>query len=143
MDSGGNLYGTTEFGGSNNTGTVFKLAPSGSGYTESVLYSFAGGSDGANPVTGLAMDNTGNLYGTTAYGGSSGSFYSHGTVFELASNGSGGYTESVLYNFTGGSDGSLPTTGLIMDGTGNIYGTAAYSGNGGLGYGTVFELYPH
>ena len=142
MDSGGNLYGTTEFGGSNNTGTVFKLAPSGGGYTESILYSFAGGSDGANPVTGLTMGNTGNLYGTTAYGGSSGSINSYGSVFELASNGSGGYTESVLYRFTGGSDGANPFGGLIMDGAGNLYGTTEYGG-GSQNDGDVFKLAPN
>jgi uncharacterized repeat protein (TIGR03803 family) len=144
MDSGGNLYGTTEFGGSNNTGTVFKLSPSAGGYTESILYSFAGGSDAANPVAGLAIDGTGNLYGTTAYGGSGGgiSSPSYGTVFELASNGTGGYTESVLYRFTGGSDGANPFGALIMDSAGNLYGTTQYGG-GSQNEGAVFKLAPN
>jgi uncharacterized repeat protein (TIGR03803 family) len=141
MDSQGNLYGTTEFGGSNNTGTVFKLSPSGGGYTESILYSFAAGSDGANPVACLIMDTTGNLYGTTAYGGGS-SINSNGTVFKLAPNGSGGYTESVLYRFTGGSDGANPFGGLIMDTAGNLYGTTYYGG-GSQNDGDVFKLAPN
>jgi uncharacterized repeat protein (TIGR03803 family) len=143
LDSGGNLYGTTEFGGSNNTGTVFKLAPSGGSYTESILYSFAGGSDGANPVTGLVMDNAGDLYGTTAYGGSTGlAYYTYGTVFELASNGGGGYTESVLYRFASGSDGANPFAGLIVDTAGNFYGTTEYGG-GSPNDGAVFKLAPN
>ena len=141
MDSAGNLYGTTEFGGGNNTGTVFKLAPNGGGYTESVLYSFAGGSDGANPATALVMDNTGNLFGTTLYGGSGGTGYDYGTVFELASNGSGSYAELVLYKFTGGSDGGNPFGGLIMDSSGNLYGTTEYGG-GSQNDGNVFKLAP-
>jgi uncharacterized repeat protein (TIGR03803 family) len=140
MDTAGNLYGTTYYGGgSQNDGDVFKLAPNGSGgYTESVLYSFTGG-DGANSLADLMLDTGGNLYGTTQSGGSNNS----GTVFMLSPNGGGGYTESVLYSFTAGSDGSVPTAGLIMDSTGSLYGTAAYSGSGGFGYGTVFEIYPH
>lgn len=141
MDSGGNLYGATEFGGGNNTGTVFKLTPSGGGYAESVLYSFAGGGDAANPAAGLIMDSTGNLYGTTAYGGNSSAGYSYGAVFELASNG-GGYTESVLYRFTDGSDGANPFAGLIMDSSGNLYGTTQYGG-GSHNDGTVFKLAPN
>lgn len=145
MDSGGDLYGTTEFGGgANDYGTVFRLAPGGGGYTESVLYGFAGVNDGANPVSGLIMDKAGNLYGTTAYGGSGSSlaYYSYGTVFELASNGSGGYTESVLYRFTGGSDGANPFTGLVVDSAGNFYGTTV-NGGGSQNDGSVFKLAPN
>lgn len=144
VDSGGILYGTTEFGGgSNDTGTVFKLVPNGSGgYTESILYSFAGGSDGANPVSGVVTDNAGNLYGTTAYGGSGGTIPGYGTVFELTSNGSGGYTESVLYRFTGGSDGANPFNGVIVDNAGNFYGTTV-NGGGSQNDGIAFKLAPN
>ena len=140
MDTSGNLYGTTYGGGASGNGAVFKLAPNGSGgYTESVLYSFAGQPDGAKPQAGLIIDSAGNLYGTTGAGGSSGYY---GTVFKLAPNGSGGYTESVLHSFTGGSDGAGPYAGLIMDSGGNLYGTTEAGGGSGY-WGTVFKLAPN
>jgi uncharacterized repeat protein (TIGR03803 family) len=135
LDSAGNLYGTTVTGGASGTGTVFKLAPNGSaGYTESVLYSFGAGPDGANPYAGLILDSAGNLYGTTPMGGASG----FGTVFQLAPNGSAGYTESVLYSFGAGPDGEAPYAGLILDSAGNLYGTTF--GGGSSGNGTVFKV---
>ena len=91
--------------------------------------------DGANPSNGLILDSTGNLYSTTALGGSG----AHGTVFELMSSGSG-WTENILYNFTGGNDGSDLFAGLIFDGSGNLYGATSGAGTGGGG--TVFELTP-
>jgi uncharacterized repeat protein (TIGR03803 family) len=146
MDSSGNLYGTTFGGGAHNAGAVFELKYSNGSYASSdtVLYSFgaSGSGDGANPVAGLLMDSSGNLYGTTSEGGVSGD----GTVFELASSG-GTYTESVLHNFSG-SDGTIPSAGLISDSLGNLYGTAAGGGDLTLncfsgicgGDGTVFAL---
>jgi uncharacterized repeat protein (TIGR03803 family) len=134
-DSHGNLYGTAYVGGASNNGVVFKLAPDG---TETVLYSFAGGSDGAHPYGGVIVDDTGNLYGTTEYGGAS----NLGTVFSLAPDG----TETVLHSFTGGSDGSYPQAGLIADDAGNLYGTTQYGGTGECnpllppGCGVVFEI---
>lgn len=86
------------------------------------------------------MGNAGKLYGAASSGGGGSN---SGAVFMLSPNGSGGYAESILYGFTGGSDGSLPSGELIMDGTGDMYGTAGYAGNGGFGYGTVFEIYAH
>jgi uncharacterized repeat protein (TIGR03803 family) len=83
-----------------------------------VLHAFTG-SDGAYSWAGLIADRAGNLYGTTTEGGASGA----GVVFKLTHNGSGGYTESVLYAFTGGSDGCDPFAGLIADSAGNLYGT--------------------
>ncbi len=145
MDASGNLYGTTYNGGAYGKGTIFKLTANASGgYTETVLYSVAGGADGANPNAGLIIDANGNLYGTTGY---SGSTNDSGTVFKLTANGSGGYTESVLYRFAGGTvDGSNPLASLIMDASGNLYGTTY---NGGVGWaglftgnGTVFKLTP-
>ena len=102
FDASGNMYGTTIFGGTNNMGTVFKLTPSSGGhYTESVIYPFAGGSDGENPYDGLIFDTAGNLYGTTASGGGSANCTNGcGTVFELSPSGSG-WTEKVLYRFQG------------------------------------------
>lgn len=144
MDNAGNLYGTSSSGGSSNCiggcGTVFELTPHDGGYAESVLYAFSAGSDGASPEAGLIMDHAGNLYGTTTAGGRTGCVTGCGTVFRLAPNGSGGYTESVLYAFTDGSDGATPEAGLVMDSTGNLYGTAM---SGGIGEGVVFELTPN
>jgi uncharacterized repeat protein (TIGR03803 family) len=116
----GKLYGTTYGGGSyGNYGTVFELTPSSRGWTERVLYSFAGGSDGANPrYSSVVFDAMGNMYGTTQGGGTSG----NGTVFKLIPSGSG-WTESVLYSFTGGSDGGDAVSNVIFDKAGNLYGT--------------------
>ncbi len=134
MDGSGNLYGTTSSGGASNNGTVFELVNSSGTYIEKVLYTFAGyPGDGADPKAGLIMDGSGNLYGTTAVGGAG----DDGTVFELV-NSSGTYTEKVLYSFTGDRDGATPYGGLIMDGSGNLYGTTSYGGTAFNG--TVFEL---
>lgn len=143
FDRAGNLYGTTQNGGlpcdnpGFGCGTVFKLSPSGGGWTETVLYRFSGGSDGSYPNAGLIMDVAGNLYGTTVSGGVSGPtcFTSGcGTVFKLSPSGSG-WTESTLYSFTGNSDGSSPYAGLILDAAGNLYGGTYYTG-------AVFQLMP-
>ena len=96
-DSAGNLYGTTVYGCVLRAGVVFKLDTAG---TETVLYGFKGGADGAYPLAGLIRDSAGNLYGTTSGGGVSG----QGVVFKVDTTG----TETVLYNFTGGADGGLP-----------------------------------
>ena len=129
-DKAGNLYGTTNSGGSAfGPGTVFKVEASGG---ETVLYSFAGPPDGANPVhTGLVRDKTGNLYGTTGNGG----FLDNGTVFKVDSSGN----ETVLHRFTdSGTDGSHPVAGLVMDKAGNLYGTTRDGGS--IGAGTVFKV---
>ena len=109
-------------------------------YTESVLYSFTGPPDGANPFAGLVRDAQGNLYGTTAGGGdlACGGGLGCGTVFKLDTTGK----ETVLYSFTGtGGDGSYPEAGLVRDAQGNLYGTTAWGGVfNGIGYGTVFKV---
>jgi len=134
MDSGGNLYGTTFIGGAFSSGTVFELKPTdGAGWNESVLWDFGNGTDGAGPVAGLSMDKSGNLYGTTAVGGTD----KMGTVFELTPSGAG-WNESVLWDFGNGTDGAGAFAGLIMDGSGNLYGTTREGGVSGAG--TVFEL---
>jgi uncharacterized repeat protein (TIGR03803 family) len=151
FDKAGNIYGTTTNGGllecesgSLGCGTVFQLSPSGSGWTESVLYRFTGGSDGAWPTSALILDQAGNLYGTAIIGGVQGGcqfvdYYGCGVVFKLSPSESG-WTESVLYSFTGGADGGLPVGGLIFGPSGNLYGTTEYGGDGGGG--TVFQLTP-
>ena len=132
-DSAGNLYGTTGAGGGtgckNNAGcgTVFKVAKT----KETVLYRFTGGADGAAPWTGtLLRDASGNLYGTTGAGGASNA----GTVFKLATTNK----ETVLYSFSGGTDGGLPLAGLVQDTAGNLYSTTFYGG--AHSFGVVFKL---
>jgi uncharacterized repeat protein (TIGR03803 family) len=142
-DSTGALYGTTVYGGgsacNSGCGTVFKLTPTRSGYEESVLYRFQGGSDGAGPESGLLADASGALYGTTRNGGNPS--LDGGTVFKLTPAGSG-YIESILYRFLGGNDGYGPAAGLIADATGALYGTTTAGGNPSVSAGTVFKLTP-
>ena len=154
----GALYGTTVFGGSscasnqNGCGTVFRLAPqphncaaASCPWTESVLYSFVGGSnDGALPYAKVAFDQAGNLYGTTYEGGvyTTNCYYGHnwcGTIFELTHS-HGNWTESLPHIFTGGSDGANPVAALIPDAAGNFYGVADANGTGNGG--TLFQLAP-
>lgn len=133
FDSAGNMYGTTSAGGTGN-GVVYQLTPQG---TQTPIYTFAGTPDGATPYSGVILDSAGNFYGVTTAGGAAGD----GAVYELSPNGGGGWTEQVIYSFTGGNDGSSPTGGLILDHAGNLYGSTANGGaNGG---GTVFELSPN
>jgi len=130
----GNFYGATTGGGSANLGTVFELKKDGS---ETVLHSFAGGTDGQDPTFGLIRDTAGNLYGTTFMGGSTDNCdlgpNGCGTVFKLARNGK----ETVLHVFTG-ADGSYPSSALSADSQGNFFGTTALGGTSG--YGTLFKL---
>ena len=121
-DKEGALYGTTQGGGTGGAGAVFKLTPPAKGqtaWTETVLHSFTN-SDGSSPNAGLIADNSGALYGTTAGGGSAFS----GTVFKLTppAKGQTAWTETVLYSFTGGSDGGEPLGNLIFDNQGALYG---------------------
>ena len=199
FDQAGNLYGTTASGGAGSCGTVFQLAASGSGWTENVIHSFNFNGDGCEPVGGLIVDHTGNLYGTTVFApsdndngtvfeltpsggqwtytllsnilepffGITGPFgtlamdttgnlygmtvgsgdahgagsceYGCGTVFKVTPSG-GGWAFSLLYEFTGGTDGAQPIDGVILDHNGNLYGTA--SAAGARGQGTVFEITP-
>jgi uncharacterized repeat protein (TIGR03803 family) len=144
FDKAGNLYGTAEFGGTYNQGAVFEITPNQNGiWTESVLYNFTGGADGAQPAGGLIFDAAGNLYGTTNYGGNVNCSLGCGTVFKLTP-ASGSWTETVLYTFTGGTDGREPNARLLFDATGNLYGTTVLGGDidsaCSSGCGTVFKL---
>jgi uncharacterized repeat protein (TIGR03803 family) len=126
LDSGGNIYGTTWVGGMYSYGTVFGLNANG---REKVLHSFAGGSDGANPLAAPVIDATGNLYGTTSSGGAY-----FGTIYKVDTAGH----ESILHSFTGGTDGAYPYSHLLIDASGNLYGTASQGGC--CGQGSVFEF---
>jgi uncharacterized repeat protein (TIGR03803 family) len=121
------LYGTTETGGSNGQGTVYSLLSTGGSFN--ALYSFSGGPDGGNPYGSLATGTDGNLYGTTANGGSG-----YGTIFRITSTG----TLTTIHTFTGGTDGAFPYSTLFTGTDGNFYGTTSGSGAGGAG--TVFEI---
>lgn len=147
FDSAGNLYGATYNGGAATGGTVFALAPgSGGTWTESVIYSFTGGSDGAQPNAGPILDAAGNLFGTTIRGGFTNSGLCDlgcGVAYQLTP-GSSGWSQSVLYSFLGGSDGLTPSASLIMDAAGNLYSTTPFGGKTSsacsIGCGVVFEL---
>jgi uncharacterized repeat protein (TIGR03803 family) len=143
FDASGNLYGTTRSGAFYGCGVVFKLTPNANGtWTESVLHTF-NGVDGCFPWGSLTFDAAGNLYGTTS--GSDGTFACPvpcGTVFKLTPNSDGTWTESVLYGFTGGTDGGGPLTGVIFDAAGNLYGTTELGGAFTY-FGTVFKLTPN
>jgi uncharacterized repeat protein (TIGR03803 family) len=143
-DRFGNLYGTTSSGGAYNYGTVFQMSPPaspGGAWTETVLYSFQNGTDGAFPFAALIFESAGNLYGTTTGGGLQPDCSGCGTVFELArpSTANGQWTETILYSFDG-ADGNLPYASLLFDDDGNLFGTTRA---GGVNFeGSVFELSP-
>jgi len=144
LSTSGVLYGTTTYGGgSSDDGTVFSLTPptSGGSWTEKIIHSFKGGTDGAQPEAGLVLvPKSGILFGTTYAGGTTATCVGCGTVFELAPSTGGGWTEKVLYSFTGGADGGNPVASLAVATSEVVYGTT-YTG-GALGYGTVFSLTP-
>ena len=174
FDSSGNLYGTTLTAGANDYGVVFELSPepasgcpagsnTGNGWCETALYSFTGGADGGNSVAPLVLDTTGNLYGTTEFGGiascvtpgNNSPTPGCGVVFELSpAPASGcaagtypgnGWCETPIYTLSGGADGSYPVAGLAIDSAKNLFGTTEYGGGmlqGYNGFGTVFEVSP-
>jgi uncharacterized repeat protein (TIGR03803 family) len=149
IDVNGTLYGTTFVGGSDNStctvheicGTVYSITTTG---IEKVIYRFAGGSDGSQPMADL-IDVNGTLYGTTTTGGGVGSCYYYngcGTVYSLTTAGA----ETVLHRFIGGTDGFTPTA-LLPNANGTIYGTTIYGGDrdkrgNPFGWGTIFTLTP-
>ncbi len=149
FDGQGNLYGAARSGGTPDLGTVYKLTPlSGGGipWTQTVLHTFclqSGCSDGSLPESGVILDAGGNIYGTTASGGSTNQA---GVVYEMSPppGGNGPWTETVLYTFCPTApctDGYEPMAGLIFDAAGNLYGTTM--GGGLYGHGAVYELSPN
>lgn len=139
IDANGVLYGTTKEGGKYGQGILFSLTPAAAGqpYTFTDIWSFTNGGDGGAPYGTLLLGSSGQLYATVT----SGCAYSVGGVLEFtppASQG-GAWTETVLYNFTGGADGSQPFAGVILGGNNHLYGTTVFS-NLDLGYGTVYQL---
>lgn len=149
MDSLGNLYGTASAGGAFDGGVVYRLSPNMDGtWTPTVIYNFCAVklcADGSTPQSSLVMDLLGNLYGTTIRGGTGGIVGREGTVFELSPVGAG-WVETVLYSFTGGTDGANPAAGLVRDEGGNLYGTTSKGGDlsacSNIGCGTVFKIVP-
>jgi uncharacterized repeat protein (TIGR03803 family) len=140
VDASGNFWAFRPFGGAYGYGNVFELTRNAAGqWTQTVLYSFTGGSDGGIPNgnDGPLIDSAGNLYGTTNQGGM---YNGGGTVFELTHR-SSGWQETVVWNFTCGNDGCVPDAGLVSDSAGILYGTT-FEGGGGTGFGTVFERSP-
>lgn len=134
LDAGGNLYGTAYIGGLYTWGTIFRLTPEGE---ETVLHDFANDTtDGGNPWASPIMDSKGNLYGTTRYGGYPTGIIGGGTVYEVTSEGS----YKVLHIFNTLGDGAFPTSGLTLDGQGNLYGATYFGGTNGAG--AVFKLSP-
>ncbi len=165
IDQAGNLYGTTGYGGRGpclllggavGCGTVYELSPpakQGDPWMETVLYSFQGDKDGYVASGDLVFDQAGNLYGATLFGGGKrttcDSLYGGqcGTIFKLSppKTKGGKWTERVLQRFAGGTHGANPSSGLVLDGKGNVYGTTAGGGSTGCqgpGCGTAFELKP-
>jgi uncharacterized repeat protein (TIGR03803 family) len=126
QDPAGNFYGTTYYGGTAGAGVVYKLNTAGQ---ETVLYSFTGGADGGNPYAGVIRDSAGNLRGTAYFGGTAGA----GVVYMV----NAASQETVLYSFTGLTDGGDPYAGLARDAAGDLYGTASA---GGTGSGVVYKL---
>lgn len=137
FDKAGNLYGTTYYAGANDLGTVYKLTRGKGTWTETVLYSFNGKTDGGNPISGLIADASGNFYGTTsAYGASCGC----GTIFKMTPGSSGNWIESVAYRFPGTPNEGTAYNGLVSDGVGHFYGATV---NGGTANdGTIYEFIP-
>ena len=147
FDANGNLYGTTQFGGTGSCsifgcGTVYKLSPSGDAtWKETILHNF-NDTDGWQIHPGLIIDGAGNLYGMATGGGA----YSAGTVFEMSPANDGTWSFSILHQFFGGKDGKAPFQALTLDAAGNLYGTTSAGGGKSAackyGCGIVFELSP-
>ena len=139
FDSNGNLYGTAT---DSNYGQVFELSPATGGtWSETAIHHFASGSDGSEPRTPLIIDGDGRLYGTTVIGGKGCNQSSCGVVYRLSPQGGGIWKETILHQFESAEDGSQPQEGLLLDASGNLFGTTSYGGSR-YGYGTVYEITP-
>jgi len=147
LDQKGNVYGTTNWGGTFGYGAVYRMSPptqKGGPWTETVLYSLDRGTNmGSNPEGPVTFDESGNLYGTTAFGGDlncSGGF-GCGVVFELTETG-GTWTYANLYSFQAGRDGAEPTGYMVVDSEGSLYSTTTSGGEGSGSAGIAFKLSP-
>jgi uncharacterized repeat protein (TIGR03803 family) len=147
LDAAGNVYGTTPQGnggtacGGLGCGTAFELSPTNANtWTPSILHTFTGGTDGGTPPPGLTL-SAGTLYGATEEGGNlnCGVGIGCGTVYQLSPL-SGGWQQTILYSFTGGTDRGSPTSGVILDASGNLYGETSLGGTNG--WGTIYQLVP-
>lgn len=141
VDARGTLYGVTELGGHYGAGVAFSLSRSGNTWNYATMYAFQGLPDAGFPYGGLIADPQGRLYGTTYFGGTSGL----GSVFEVSSGATVRmlWKETVLYSFQGDTDASYPTSALVFDAAGNLYGTSSTGGNPSCDCGTIFKLTPH
>lgn len=137
FDKAGNLYGTTYYAGVYDVGTVYKLTPASGSWTETVLYSFKGGTDGSSPISTLVSDKAGNLYGTTSDGGTS---CACGVIFKLAPNTGGTWTETVPYRFPGAPNAGFAYNGLVAGPDGNFYGATTHGGSANDG--TIYKFIP-
>lgn len=136
VDKNHNLYGTTYYAGAHDVGTVYRLSLRNGTWVETGLYSFRGGSDGNGPISTLAFDKAGNLYGTASEGGAA---CNCGTIFKLNTAG-GKASYSTAHRFTGLPDGAFPYDGMVMDSAGNLYGATTHGGaNDG---GAIYKLTP-
>jgi uncharacterized repeat protein (TIGR03803 family) len=132
----GHLYGAATAGGDYGSGVVFELSPRGAGAWDfKTIYAFRGQPDGSFPYGALLFDRSGNIYGTTYYGGANGI----GAVYKLSPRAVGAWAEEVIYSFEEGTDGNSPISNLVFDAAGSLYGTTS---EGGLGSGTIFKLSP-
>jgi hypothetical protein len=136
FDRKGNLYCTTYSGTSSTRGSVVELIPHSHEWRGKIIHVFKGGRDGGNPYSGLVIDVSGALYGTTSDALSGG----NGTVFKLTPSSRGTWTKSILHTFTGGNDGGFPFAPVVLDSSGDLFGTAG--GGGTLGWGVVFKIAP-
>jgi uncharacterized repeat protein (TIGR03803 family) len=137
FDKAGNLYGTTYYAGVNDVGTVYKLTHANGAWSESVLYSFKGGTDGSSPISTLVSDAAGNLYGTTSDGGTG---CACGVIFKLAHGANGTWTESVPYRFPGAPNAGFAYNGMVVDSAGNFYGATVHGGP--TNDGTIYKFTP-
>jgi uncharacterized repeat protein (TIGR03803 family) len=143
FDSNGNLYGTGLYTDNNPLfGEVFELIPGSDGtWTEKTIHTFASGRDGANPVGAPVIDASGNLYGATTSGGIGCNASLCGVVYKLSPQSGGTWKETIVHPFESAGDGSQPGAGLLLDSSGNLYGTTSHGGSR-YGYGTVYEITP-
>jgi uncharacterized repeat protein (TIGR03803 family) len=138
IDKHGVLYGTTYYAGAHDLGTVYRLTHHDGVWTERVLYSFKGGSDGASPISSLVSDAAGNLYGTTSDGGSASC--SCGVIFRMVRGADGRWTESVAYRFPGAPNPGFAYNGMVSDLAGNFYGATVHGG--GSNDGAIYKFTP-